>query len=345
MYYTVSEPKPAGSVDLTSDLQMTTPYTEIAYLNKTGVTVHIKDRFGAAQSIVSHPASAKLDGKFHVIVSWAVPLHTNFTMAHANYERIANMQPHVCKRVKVRYEIDTSQIACDEVAFSQTLGLLLSIKRPLNLTDVFPDTSERTTGSLANSTDIKVQRHDELSLNIVIVDNVAPGSAYYLNIEGRVYRINSISSENNNLPDGVHILDGGLVIGGATEARYDLKDCIYDGSGKYKMPFVLFTNPHDAETNGDRTALHEAESRKKDTAIREQEQQILELKQLLAKAKEETLLRKERLDEVSDARKDYYESRSYSRKDSNEILSTPAKVLTGIAAILTAGFGFAKLLA
>ena len=252
--------------------------------------------------------------------------------------------PHVCRRASLRYTLSPSDYTGDEPIYSRDLGLIVSFNRALDTRDVFPDTSQARANTNHYST-AELSKVKELSFNVIVVDNINPGSPYYLNIENRVYKIYSVeSADAENLPDGVHVLDTCKPVGGNSEPMYALKDCIYNGDGKYNSPFTLFTNPHDARTNGHRTALIEAKSQETELALKAREQEIMELKTLVQKAKEEALLRKENLDILGDARKDYYEGRSYSRKDSSEGMSSTAKFFTGVVALATTVLGITKLL-
>ncbi|AFI55319.1 hypothetical protein TSMG0036 [Halocynthia phage JM-2012] len=321
------------------------PFTEISYINKTGKTVYLKDRHGAHQAIPSLPAEAKHDGYLHMKVSYHCMLSAQLSFDNQDNQFQEVNTPMVARRATTQYSVNPSDCAYGEVIFSQELGLLISFNRPLTFVDVFPDTSRAVPAGTYQSSDRIVSTVD-LSIGIVIVDNVNPNSPYFINVENRVYKLFSRTSEDaGNLSDGVHVLDTRTPVDGSREARYDLNECTYDGSGKFTSPFTLFTNPHDAKTNGHRNALIEAERHEMEMKLKAQENDVLNLKALIAKAKEEAALRKEALDAVSDHRKDYYEGRSYTRKDTSEGISMPAKIIGGIGAIAAAIFGAVKLLA
>lgn len=344
MFHMTLPREPAKPEARTASVEAVIPYTETVYLNKTGKAVYIKDRHGAYQAIPPLPPEANLDGKFHVVVSWHTTLYAQLSFDHQETFFSKTDTPLVCRRAAMRYTLSPSDYVGDDPIFSRDLGLIVSFNRPLNISDVFPDTSQAVTDNSHYST-AKLGKVVDLTINIVIVDNINPGVPYYLNIENRVYKIYSVVSEDaGNLPDGVHIIDTRRPVDGNSEPSYKLKDCIYDGTGKYDSPFTVFVNPHDARTNGHRNALIEARAHELELELKERDRELLGLKTLVQKAKEEAALRKENLDALGDARKDYYEGRSYSRKDSSESLSATTKFIAGMCALATTVLGVTKLL-
>lgn len=328
----------------TAEIAGLIPFTETTYINKTGQTVYIADRHGAYMPIPSLPAAAKLDGEFQVVISWHTTLYAPVTFGHQNAQQHKTIGPTVCKRASTKYTMKPENYLGNDVIYSAELNVLISFVRPLDRTDVFPNTPGCTRRNNQHLID-GLDKTDALNINIIIVDNISPGAPYYLNIENRVYKLHSkTSEESEGFPDGVHIIDSVSPVGGHSDTTYGLKECIYNGDGKYNQPVTLFTNPHDAKTNGNRTALMEAEAHERELELKRQEGEILTLKQLLNAAKEESLLRKEKLDANSDVRKDYYEGKSHSRKDTSESFSMTTKVITGICTLGVAAFGLVKLL-
>lgn len=320
------------------------PHVKIEYFNKTGTTVYIKDRQGASQMLPSLPAEAALDGKFHVVYSWHTTLYANLSFDERPTDFFKTNTPLVCKRALLSYTLDPELITGTDCIFSRELGLLISLDRPLTPVDVFPDTSKGIMQNVQYN-DVTLDKVNSIHVNIVVIDNANPGSPYYINIEDRIYKITSvISGDGSNLPDGVHVLESRGPVEGNSGVRYDLKDCIYSVGDKHQCPITLFTNPHDAKTNGRRTALMEAKFHEKELELKEQERELISLKNLLAKAKEEALIRKETIDQRSDTRKDYYEDRSYSRKDHSESISISGKTIAGVCSVAVAAFGLFKLL-
>lgn len=344
--YHITLPREAATPESrTSTIEGLIPFTEMSFVNKTGKTVYIKDRHGAHQAILPLPAESKLDGMFHVYIAYHTTLsaHLNFDNHDINQHPASTV--NVARRATTKYTLDPKVCVRDEVIFSQDLGLLISLDRPLHLTDVFPDTSRAHTNQAYRPTE-RVVKSVDLAISVVIVDNINPGQPYYINIENRVYKIETKTSEEaGNLPDGVHVIDTRSPVDGSKDIRYDIDECIYHGDGKYNSPFTLFVNLHDAKTNGHRNALIEAENHKLELELKDKDKQLLDLKVKISEMKELNALRKEQQESASDSRRDYYEERSYRRKDTSESLSMPAKVIGGLGAVAAAIFGMMKLLA
>lgn len=323
------------------------PFKQWDFVNRTGRTVFVKDRQGAHFQVPPLPpgtGEAKDQGKFHICIGYSTPFQSNIHFNHEGVER-HNCRPHLVeRRASLRYTLNPNDYAGSPSIYSQDLGLIISFTQPLTGVDVFPDSPEAVANN--NRPTLVTPRADkQFALSVVIVDNLNPGSDYYFALGKSVYKITSrVSSEALNLPDGVHILDTCKPVDGYSGSSFTIDECIYSSEGNNLSPITLFTNVKDAKVNGNRTALLEVEKHRMELESREQEREIVNLKHLLAKAKEEALIKKAEWDSLSDQRKDHYESRSYRRKDETEALSMPAKVMTGIAAVATATFAFVKLL-
>lgn len=182
-----------------------------------------------------------------------------------------------------------------------------------------------------------------LDIGIFVVDNTAKDVEYYINLYGKVYKITAVTTKGAYAPfgDGVYVVSNrDSKTGMQRIERYNLNDCIVSNQtsrSDLTSPILLFHSARDAQLNG-----NEREIARQEAARAERE--VIKLKEIIAKSDHKRKLQEGILQTKSAERKDYYESRSMSRKDHSEGISSTGKAIAAVASVVGAIFGMVKLL-
>lgn len=169
--------------------------------------------------------------------------------------------------------------------------------------------------SIIDSIIYETEHHLGWRYNIAIVDNEEKYGPRYFWLNGEVVRITPFADPRRKT--GVYI-QSCLANDVETEKYHSMS--VEEAEEK----LILFKTSDEADTNGNPTLKHQKE--------------IEILKRDSEKMKQENAVLQEELNKRKSVRQDYYESRSYERKDTSEIMKFVPSVIAGVVAIGAAVF-------
>lgn len=307
------------------------------YINRTGQPVYIKDRQGVHLTIPPHMGDNSRRGlnAFYVVYEYITPFDCMPISLDYPSARINTSSSHsITKRLTIEYSISPAEFnPLGKPVYLPNVGLMLSFKHSVESLE-FPDTTKEGLNKYAEYIAKRTEKHS-LWISLIIVDNQSEEPRpYWVNIENRVFRIQSI--RHVDLEDGVYFRSNQEAknphLQGKFETHYSIEDCLYTGKNP-DAPILLFESPTEAEFNGNTERRTKEQVDKLDKEIKEREHTLNLRKQELEELKLKNTEIKENVAVQSDVRKDYYEERSTLRKDESETFKMVSSVIGMVGGI------------